>query len=317
MYETFYGISKAAFQITPDPEFLYLSPSHKEALGSIIYGIDQRKGFIVVLGEVGLGKTTVLRSYLNGRDRQRLTLVYVFNPNLSFHGLLETILKAVGVDDAPDSTHGMVECLHRRVVDEYQNGRNVVLVVDEAQNMPVETLEQLRVLSNLETATDKLLQIVLVGQPEFADTLDRRELRQLRQRIAVRCTLSPLSERESEAYIEHRLNRAGATTSSVFTRGALRQIVDHARGVPRTLNIVCDNALVTGLGYRRKPVTRSVVQEVIRDLAGVEARTSVPYLRWLLTSLAVVVVLTAVFLASTGLFDADAAVLPPPVSQDH
>jgi len=283
MYETFYGMSKAAFQITPDPEFLYLSPSHKEALGSIIYGIEQRKGFIVVLGEVGLGKTTVLRSYLDGRDRERLTLIYVFNPNLSFHALLETILKALGVDDAPDSAHGMVDRLHHRVVDEYQNGRNVVLVVDEAQNMPVETLEQLRVLSNLETATDKLLQIVLVGQPEFADALSRRELRQLRQRIAVRCTLSPLSRRESEEYIEHRLNRAGSTSSSVFTRGALCQIVHHAEGVPRTLNIVCDNALVTGFGYRRNPVTGDVVREVIRDLAGLEAKRPVPYLRGLLT----------------------------------
>jgi general secretion pathway protein A len=312
MYETFYGISKTPFQITPDPQFLYLSPSHKEALGSIIYGIEQRKGFVVVLGEVGLGKTTVLRSYLDRRDRQWMTLVYVFNPNLSFHALLETILKALGIDDALQSAHGMVDRLHHRLVEEYQNGRNVVLVVDEAQNMPVETLEQLRVLSNLETATDKLLQIVLVGQPEFAATLGRHELRQLRQRIAVRCTLSPLSERDSEAYIEYRLNRVGATSASVFTRKALRQIVQHARGVPRTLNIVCDNVLVTGLGYRRKPVTGDVVQEVIRDLAGLEGRTTMPYRRWALTALALIVVLAGVLVVSAGMLNADAAVPPAP-----
>jgi general secretion pathway protein A len=160
--------------------------------------------------------------------------------------------------------------------------------------MPVETLESLRVLSNLETATNKLLQIVLVGQPEFDDRLHQHALRQLRQRVAVRCTLLPFTRAESRAYIEHRLNMAGASTSSVFTRGALSRIVKHARGIPRTLNILCDNALVTGLGYQKKPVTAAIVREVIGDLEG---RARVGRRRWVWASVAALLVLTGAVLA--------------------
>ena len=184
MYEDFYQLEKAPFGITPDPDFLYLSPSHKEALASIVYAIEQRKGFVAVLGEVGLGKTTILRYYLARHDARRLTTAYVFNPNVTFKALLDTIYQELGIADKPDDVFGMVKRLHQVVIEEYHQGRNVVLIVDEAQNMPIETLEQLRVLSNLEAATDKLLQIVLVGQPEFADRLDLRELRQLKQRIS-------------------------------------------------------------------------------------------------------------------------------------
>jgi general secretion pathway protein A len=296
MYQEFFGLGRPPFHITPDPAFLFLSRSHEEALASMVYGIDQRKGFIVVLGDVGLGKTTILRYYLDELAPANLKTAYVFNPNLTFKALLDTIYRELEIGDRPEKVHEMVDRLHEVFVEQYQQGRNIVLIVDEAQNMPVETLEALRVLSNLETSTDKLIQIVLAGQPEFADRLESHELRQLRQRIAVRSTLVPFTERESLAYIEHRLHEAGGSSAAVFTRGALRAIVDHAKGVPRVINIVCDNALVNGLGYQKKPVTARIVREVIRDLTG-RARTG--WVRWAWAGLvAVLVTGSALFIAS-------------------
>jgi general secretion pathway protein A len=268
MYEKFYQFKKSPFRITPDPEFLYVSPSHMEAVASIVFGVEQRKGFIVVVGEVGVGKTTILRRYLARLGSRRLSTAYVFNANVGFKDLLDTICRELGVTDKPDDVAGMVNRLHQLVIEEYRQRRNVVIVIDEAQNMPIETLENLRVLSNLDTSTDKLVQIVLLGQPELADTLDRADLRQLKQRVAVRCTLSPYTDEESQAYIEHRLHTAGSSTSSVFTPSALRAIIKYGQGIPRRINVVCDSALVTGLGYQAKPVTAAVVREVIRDLEG-------------------------------------------------
>jgi general secretion pathway protein A len=292
MYENFYKLTKSPFRITPDPEFLYLSPSHKEAVASIVYGVNQRKGFIVVVGEVGLGKTTILRRYLARCDSTRLSTAYIFNANVAFKDLLDTIYRELGIADKPDDVAGMVSRLHHVVIEEYRQRRNVVIVIDEAQNMPIETLENLRVLSNLESSTDKLIQIVLLGQPEFADRLELRELRQLKQRVAVRCTLTPFTDTESQAYIEHRLSTAGSSTSALFTPGAVRAIIKHARGIPRMLNVVCDCALVTGLGYRKKPVTAAIVREVIGDLEG-RARVA-PRRWWVWVPVAALLVLCAV-----------------------
>jgi general secretion pathway protein A len=295
MYREFYGFNQAPFGVTPDPEFLRLSPGQEEALASIVYGVDQRKGFVLVLGDVGLGKTTILRFYLDKLATERLTTAYVFNPNVTFKALLDTLYRELDIADKPADVHEMVHRLHEVFIEEYRLGRTVVLIVDEAQNMPVETLENLRVLSNLETSTDKLLQMVLVGQPEFAAKLKRHELRQLRQRIAVRSTLVPFTEEESLAYIEHRLSKAGGSSASVFTRGALREIVKHARGVPRVINILCDNALVNGLGCQKKPVTAQIVREAIADLTG---HVPVRWLRWVWASLVAVLAAGALFLAS-------------------
>jgi general secretion pathway protein A len=268
MYQEFYGLSLPPFRVPPDPEFLYLSPSHKEALAAIVNGIDERKGLIVVLGDVGLGKTTLLRFYLDRLTAKGLTAAYIFNANIAFTALLETILRELRIEHAPGDVRGMVARLHEAFIEEHRQGRIVVLIVDEAQNTPIETLESLQVLSNLETSSDKLLQIVLVGQPEFAATLDRHELRQIRQRVAVRATLVPFTDRESLEYIEHRLNRAGGSSASVFTPGALRGIVKHAGGVPRMINTLCDNALVAGAGDRKKPVDARIVRDVIAGLTG-------------------------------------------------
>jgi general secretion pathway protein A len=295
MYQEFFGLNRTPFHITPDPDFLFLSRSHEEALASIVYGVDQRKGFVVVLGDVGLGKTTILRYYLEELAPKDLTTAYVFNPNVTLKALLDTIFRELGIAPAPDNVPDMVDHLHGMFLDEYQRGRNVVLIIDEAQNMPVETLEGLRLLSNLESSTDKLIQIVLVGQPEFAARLQLPELRQLRQRVAVRSTLVPFTDRESLAYIEHRLKKAGGTSASAFTPGALREVVDHAKGVPRVINILCDNALVNGLGCQKKPVTAAIVREAILDLTG---HARVRWRPWAWASLVAVVAAAALYLSS-------------------
>ena len=205
-------------------------------------------------GEVGVGKTTILRSYLEGTDSEKIRIVYVFNAAMSFDKLLKQIAGELGILALDKDPSDLVESLLRYLIDQYKNDRNVVLIIDEAQNMPVDTLERLRMLSNLETSKDKLLQIILVGQPEFEDKLNLPELRQIRQRVAIRCRIDPLSTEESFAYIQHRLMRASSFHNPVFTGGALKRIVKEADGIPRVINVLCDNALVTAFGYQRKPV---------------------------------------------------------------
>ncbi len=190
MYLNFYGFKKEPFQITPDPEFLFLSPSHKEAMASIIYGIEGKKGFVAITGSVGVGKTTILRSYLDKVNREKLKIVYIFNANVSFSNLLKTIYQDLGIAAEANDVFLMVNQLHQELINIYKEGYNVVLIIDEAQNMPIETLENLRMLSNLETATEKLIQIVIIGQPEFEEMINRHELRQLKQRIAIKTVIS-------------------------------------------------------------------------------------------------------------------------------
>jgi general secretion pathway protein A len=272
MYASYYNLKKEAFNITPDPEFLFLSPSHKEALGSIIYGVQHRKGFVSITGEVGVGKTTILRSYLEQVDRRKLKIIYIFNSNVSFLGLLKTICQELDKTPCSDSDFELVNQLHEVLIEVYKKGFNVVLIIDEAQNMPVKTLENLRMLSNLETSTDKLIQIVFSGQPEFERMLGMEELRQLRQRVAVKATILPLTAEESLAYIHHRLAKVSAGNSSIFTDGALKKIVMEGRGIPRVINIICENAFITALGYQKKQINSQIVREVIADFAGGEKK---------------------------------------------
>jgi len=298
MYLKYYLLREAPFGITPDPAFLYLSPSHKEALASVLYGIGKRKGFITITGEVGCGKTTVLRAILKRTDPERVTAVYLFNPELSFAGLVRAIFQELGLEaPANNDLDAAVRHLHHFLIEKYREGRHVVLMIDEAQRMAVGTLERLRILSNLETAKDKLLQIVLCGQPEFEQLLARHELRQLRQRVAVRATIRPLSRAESKAYIERRLRKVRYGRTPVFSSAALKRIVRHAKGNPRTINIVCDNALVAGYSYQEKPITGKTVKEVI---AGLDSSRRVAIPRWALVGGAVCLLVTAGSLSFWG-----------------
>jgi general secretion pathway protein A len=286
-------MKKEPFHITPDPEFLFLSPSHKQALGSIIYGVKNRKGFVVITGEVGVGKTTILRSYLEGVAKQKTKIIYIFNANVSFQNLLRTIYKELGVHVKTDDVVEMLNDLYQILMEEYKQGNTVLLIVDEAQNMPIKTLENLRMLSNLETSKDKLLQIVLIGQYEFEKILDRYELRQLKQRIAIRSTIIPFTKEESLAYIKHRLAKASAKDTQVFSKGALKTIVREAKGIPRNLNILCDNALITGFGYKIKPVNTKIVKEVIADFKGKEKP---PLWKWVIAPAAIILFIAGLFL---------------------
>lgn len=274
MYLSYYNLNKQPFHITPDPEFLYLSPSHKEALAAIIYGVEQKKGFVAITGDVGVGKTTILRSYLDNAKRSNLKIVYIFNARLSFEDLILTIYQELQLSIESTDIREMINRLYEILIKEYEQGNTVVLVIDEAQNMPVDTLENLRMLSNLETSKDKLLQIVLVGQPEFEEELDQSRLRQLKQRLAIRAKILPLTKNESNEYIKFRLNKAGSTTGAVFSEAALKLIVKKAQGVPRVINTLCDNALITGLGYREKPIARKTVKEIIYDFEGKKQRNT-------------------------------------------
>lgn len=271
MYLSYYSLQREPFNITPDPDFLFLNESHKEALASIVYGIEKRKGFIAITGGIGLGKTTIVRAYLETKDDGHLKIIYVFNANITFKGLLKTIYQELDLEDDGLDIFEMVNRLHLTLIAEYEAGNNIVLIIDEAQNMPVETLENLRMLSNLETSTDKLIQIVFIGQPEFDSLVNRPELRQLKQRIAMRTVIQPLNNRESVEYITHRLNRAGLRGGSPFSVPALQAIVKGAKGVPRTINILCDNTLITGFGCEDRPVGLRVVKEVLADFEGRKA----------------------------------------------
>jgi len=300
MYLKYYCLSKAPFGITPDPAFFYLSVSHKEALASLLYGIEKRKGFICVTGEVGCGKTTVLKALLSRVNAEQVKAVYLYNPELSFENLIRAVFEELELEAPEMDVAGLVRRLHAHLIDLYQQGKHVVLIVDEAQRMPVETLERLRILSNLETAKDKLLQIVLCGQPELAEVLAVRELRQLRERIAVRSEIRQLTGEESLAYVKHRLGRVTYGTTPVFEPGALRLIMRHARGNPRRINILCDNALVAGYADQKKPVTAKVVREVIAGLAS--KRRPARAMKWAVAACGAALIVGAGAIAVLGAF---------------
>lgn len=307
MYLPFFGFTKEPFRVTPDPEFLFLSKDHREALAAVIYGVEQHKGFVLITGDVGVGKTTILRSYLALNDRKKLLPIYIFNPIVSFENLVRSVLRELGKETIPETLYDMVALLHETLVSECVMGRTVVLIIDEAQKMPIETLENIRLLSNLETAKGKLIQIVFSAQTEFEKILERYDLRQLKQRIAVKATIHSLSSTESGAYIYHRLSKAGACTNSVFfDKKSIRLIVKAAKGAPRMINILCDNCLITSYGYRKKKVTGSIAYEVIADLTGNKHGIT----RWQIMGVTV-----SVAILCTIAFSCNSGVLLPTTSQ--
>jgi general secretion pathway protein A len=245
MYLAFFGIAEKPFAITPDPRYLYLSARHADALAHLVYGINEAGGFIQLTGEVGTGKTTTIRSLL-ARAPKNAEIALILNPRLSPGEFLLALCEELGLgadDSSAGNTKELVDLLNRYLLRAHAQGRRVVLIVDEAQNLAPEVLEHIRLLTNLETETQKLLQIILIGQPELRKLLAREDLRQLAQRITGRYHLDPLSRQETVAYVRHRMRVAGAT-ADIFTRGALREVYNVSRGIPRVINIICDRALL-------------------------------------------------------------------------
>ncbi len=266
MYQSFYGFKEMPFNITPDPKFLYLSPTHQEALQHLKFGVTERKGFIVLVGEVGCGKTTLCRRFLNELDPGRFDTALILNPRVTETQMLKAILTELGETKLGKNQHDLVAQMNQVLLERINRGRDIVLIIDEAQNLSFEVLEQVRLLSNLETDKQKLLQIVLMGQPELKDVLARDELRQLRQRILVHYELHPLSLSDMSHYIQHRLSLAGGTGRPAFTTWALRAIHKSSGGIPRIVNNLCDKALLSAYIREADEVNFWDARRAIREM---------------------------------------------------
>ena len=269
MYTSFFGLSEKPFAITPDPRYLYLSERHAEALAHLLYGINESGGFIQLTGEVGTGKTTVVRTLLS-RVPHHADVAVILNPRVSPVEFLLTICEELGLPIDPadrDSVKQMVDALNRRLLSAHAEGRRIIVIVDEAQNLSAETLEQVRLLTNLETPTQKLLQIILIGQPELRVLLERNDLRQLAQRITGRYHLKPLSREETRGYVRHRLKVAGAA-GDIFTNGALREVHRLSNGIPRVINVSCDRALLGAYTQETRRVTAGLVRRAAGEVYG-------------------------------------------------
>ena len=266
MYETYYGLRERPFDLVPNPRFVYLAPRHREALSNLQYGLTTPRGLTVLLGEAGTGKTTLVQTALANLPEGRVRCVLVSNPTLTRQEFYEFLARGFGLsaDAATSKTKFLFE-LRRDLQQRFLAGTLSAVIFDEAQSMPYELLEEVRLLSNIETTTVKLLNVVLAGQPELADRLNDSGLRQLKQRISLRCHLEPLELKETAAYIAGRLRMAGGAPETIFTREAVGLIHKVASGLPRTINVVCDNALIGGFASQVKPVTVRFVEEVCRD----------------------------------------------------
>ena len=273
MYCEFYGFSEKPFAITPSPAFLYLSGGHREAFVRLVYGVETRAGFIAMTGEVGSGKTTLLRALLSKLDEQKYRSGLIFNSFLSGDQLLAAICDELRVEPPQKNNYAFLEALNSFLLKQHENGRIVTLIIDEAQNLKPEALEQLRMISNLETERDKLIQIILAGQPELDDMLERHDLRQLNQRIMVRCRLIPLDLSETGEYIQHRLKTAGCRIPGFFSRDAIKKVQRFSSGVPRLINVVCEQALVMAWTRESLTVDVSIIDQVIATMrSGQEKR---------------------------------------------
>jgi type II secretory pathway predicted ATPase ExeA len=266
MYESFFGLRERPFSVAPDPRFLFLAPAHKEALDTLRYGLSSRVGLTLLTGEAGTGKTTLVRAALAELESGTAECVLLTNPTLTRAEFYEFLANQLNLGDAAAASKAQfLLTLSTRLEDRYREGKLTTLILDEAQSLPHELLEEVRLLSNIETATTKLLNVVLAGQPELADRLNHQRLRQLKQRIALRCQLSPLGRSDAAAYIAGRLRIAGGTPMSVFTREAVETIHAASAGIPRVINVICDNALIGGFASQTRPVSRAIVEDVCRD----------------------------------------------------
>lgn len=266
MYHAHYGLLRSPFEMTPDPAFLWMSDAHAEGLATLVYGVKARKGFVLLTGEVGTGKTTLLHALLAQLDRSTLA-AFIFNPRLEPLDFFRMLFDELGIETPCATKAEYLIALNRFLIARLEQDLPTLLIIDEAQNLSAEMLEEVRLLSNLETPTSKLLQIMLVGQPELADMLARPELRQLRQRIVMRHQLRPFTREETATYVRERLRIAGYTGKDLFDKRALQRLHDVTGGVPRLVNVVCDGALLLGYGRELRSIGDAEISEVARDLA--------------------------------------------------
>lgn len=267
MYAHFYQLSENPFNLTPDPKFHYVNESTREAMASLLHGIKSRKGFITLIAEAGTGKTTLLKRIVDEIEGET-QIVFVFNPGVSFDELLEFICSELGIETRGCKRLHLLERLNQHLLEQLTAGRNVVVMIDEAQTLEDSVLEELRLLSNLETSKEKILQILLSGQPELEEKLRKPSLRQLRQRIGVRATLKPVQPSEMQAYVETRLRSAGAERTDLFSAAALKKVWQVSGGIPRVINVICDNAMMIAFADGQKRITPKTLNEAVRDVTG-------------------------------------------------
>jgi general secretion pathway protein A len=304
MYTDFYNLKERPFEINPDPDFLFLSESHREGLAHMIYAAKERKGFTVITGEVGTGKTTLVHAFLNQLNGRAKT-AYIFNPKLTSIDFLRYICEDFGIKDEKHSKGQYIAQLHNWLLDHYSRNEQVILIIDEAHCLPPALLEEVRLLTNLETSKGKLLQVMLIGQPELDMVLNSHSFRQLKQRVSLRYHLQPFGEEDTNKYIEKRLYRAGALDPHLFTPKALREIYHYSKGIPRLVNVVCDNALVVGFASTKKVIGHKIIKEVIQKLEGLPGlrkKKKKRVLLWIffLVLIAVLIVIYFLFLHRTS-----------------
>jgi general secretion pathway protein A len=268
MYQDFYGLRELPFELTASPRYLYLTAGHREALSTLQYGLSAAKAVTVLIGEAGTGKTTLLNAACESDRCRHVRPIRLNNPALTRSEFIESLARRLGLSaEAAQSKTILLEELEHEVLERRSHGEITALVVDEAQGLSTELLEEVRLLANIETSSEKLLPLVLVGQPALGVRLDEPSLRQLKQRVALRCEMAPLRVGETAAYIAKRVDRAGGNAVRLFTRDAVVLIHEHSRGIPRTISVICDNALLLGLALGRRPVGPDVVLEACRDLS--------------------------------------------------
>jgi type II secretory pathway predicted ATPase ExeA len=266
MYQSFFGLRELPFEITPNPKYLFLSAQHREAMSNLQYGLSSSKALTVLIGEAGTGKTTLLHAALDSDRCRNISCVHISNPTLTRMEFVEMLAQRFALSPrAAESKTALLSELEALLIERRSQGEIVALVVDEAQSMSNELLEEIRLLANCETETDKLLPLVLAGQPELRDRLNEEGLRQLKQRVTLRCEIQPFRLEETATYIATRVKIAGGQASKIFTREAVMAIHQRSRGIPRTISVICDNALLTGFALGRQQIDRAIVADVIKD----------------------------------------------------
>src|SRR5580693_541505 len=265
MYNAFFGFSESPFSLSPDPAFFYRSEQHEEALANLVYGVQSRKGFIVLSGEVGTGKTTMLECLRDYLETQYIEFAFLFNSRINTDQFFEMIAYDLDLPCSRTSKTEVLFALNQLLVDQAQDGRTVVLLVDEAHNLEWEVLEEIRLLGNLENRNGKLLQIILAGQPELDRKLDAPNLRQLKQRIVLRCNLQPFTLRDAMEYMDSRMSRVGLPDQTVFSEELMSEIHLRSQGIPRLINAICDNLLLTAFADERRECSVNMLDDVCKD----------------------------------------------------